>query len=257
MEYPPPDEYSNESSHRDDNCAENADENDISTSKCNSTKQVFSNNQRPRANTVCGASPYAESSSQRAVRKTSQILIINVGNTSTNDFKPVSFPFNTEEPQQNMRQSRQTSPARNEVQLDSNSNREFPSEMSLAQEHNHITEQQVQQRSTPQMDNSIMETGHTEENKLPKICVNDTFISMSPSPVSLKLNNIKKLDSEGLKGKTTSSQTSSILNIADVNKITESVQSITVKLENLNGVQFTPGHVACSVHRSSTGSAPC
>ena len=218
---------------------------------------MFSNNQRPRANTVCGASPYAESSSQRAVRKTSQILIINVGNTSTNDFKPVSFPFNTEELQQNMRQSRQTRPARNEVQLDSNSNREFPSEMLLAQEHNHITEQQVQQRSTPQMDNSIMETGHTEENKLPKICVNDKFISMSPSPVSLKLNNIKKLDSEGLMGKTTSSQTSSILKIADVNKITESVQSITVKLENLNGVQFTPGHVACSVHRSSTGSAPC
>ena len=256
MEYPPGDEYSNESSHRDDNCAENADENDISTSKCNSTKQVFSNNQRPRANTVCGASPSSESSSQRGVRKTSQILI-NVGNTSTNDFKPVSFPFNTEELQQNMRQSRQTSPARNEVQLDSNSNREFPSEMSLAQEHNHITEQQVQQRSTPQMDNSIMETGHTEENKLPKICVNDEFISIGPSPVSLKLNNIKKLDSEGLKGKTTSSQTSSILKIADVSKITESVQSTTVKLENLTGVQFTPGHVACSVHRSSTGSAPC
>ena len=190
------------------------------------------------------------------MRKTSQILI-NVGNTSTNDFKPVSFPFNTEELQQNMRQSRQTSPARNEVQLDSNSNREFPSEMSLAQEHNHITEQQVQQRSTPQMDNSIMETGHTEENKLPKICVNDESISIGPSPVSLKLNNIKKLDNEGLKGKTTSSQTSSILKIADVSKITESVQSITVKLENLTGVQFTPGHVACSVHRSSTGSAPC
>ena len=256
MEYPPGDEYSNESSHRDDNCAENADENDISTSKCNSTKQVFSNNQRPRTNTVCGASPYAESSSQRAVRKTSQILI-NVGNTSTNDFKPVSFPFNTEELQQNMRQSRQTSPTRNEVQLNSNSNREFPSEMSLTQEHNHITEQQVQQRSTPQMDNSIMENGHTQENKLPKICVNDEFISIDPSPVSLKLNNIKKLDSGGLKGKTTSSQTSSILKIADVSKITESVQSTTVKLENLTGVQFTPGHVACSVHRSSTGSAPC
>ena len=40
------DEYSNESSDRDDNCTKNADENDISTSKCNSTKQVFSNNQR-------------------------------------------------------------------------------------------------------------------------------------------------------------------------------------------------------------------
>ena len=215
---------------------------------------MFSNNQRPRANTVCGAGPPAESSSQRAVRKTSQILI-DVGNTSTNDFKPVSFTFNMEELQQNMRQSRQTSPARNEVQLNSNSNREFPSEMSLAKEHNHITEQQ---RSTLQMDNSIMENGHTQENKLPKICVNDEFISTSPSPVSLKLNNIEKLDSEGLMGKTTSSQTSSILNIADhVNKITESVQSITDKLENLNGVLFTPGHVACSVRRSSTGSAPC
>ena len=40
------DEYSNESSDRDDNCTKNADENDIFTSKCNSTKQVFSNNQR-------------------------------------------------------------------------------------------------------------------------------------------------------------------------------------------------------------------
>ena len=71
--------------------------------------------------------------------------------------------------------------------------------MSLAQEHIHITEQQ---RSTPQMDNSMMENGHTEESKLPKICVNDEFISRSPSPVSLKFNNIEKLDSEGLTGET-------------------------------------------------------
>ena len=218
------DEYSNESSDRDDNCTENAVERDISTSECNSTKQVFLNNQRPRANTVCGASPSSESSSQRSVRKTSQMLI-NVGNTSTNDFKPVSFTFNTEELQQNLRQRRQTSPATNEAQVNSNSNREFSSEMSLVQEHNHITEQH---RSTPQMDNSIMENGHTEENKLPKICVNGEFISTSPSPVSLKLNNIEKLDSEGFMGKTNSPQTSSTLNIADVNKITESVQSITV-----------------------------
>ena len=133
------DEYHNEYSDRDDNCTDNANENDISTSECNSTKQVFSNNQRPRANTVCGASPSSESSSQRAVRKTSQILI-NVGNTSTNDFKPVSFTFNTEEMQRNMRQSRQTTPARSENQLNSNNNHEFSSEFSLKQEHNHITE---------------------------------------------------------------------------------------------------------------------
>ena len=220
-------EHSNESSDRDDNCADNADENDSSTSESISTKHVFSNNQRPRANTVCGASPSFESSSQRAVRKTSQILI-NVGNTSTNDFKPVSFTFNTEELQRNMRQ---TTPARSENQLNLNNNHEFSSEFSLKQEHNHITEQQ---RLTPRMAKSILENGHTEENKLPKICVNDELISTSPSPVSVKLNNIEKLDSEGLTGKTTSPQTSSTLNIADVSTITESSQSITLKLETIH-----------------------
>ena len=35
------DEYSNESSGRDDNCAGNADENDVSTSECISTRHVF------------------------------------------------------------------------------------------------------------------------------------------------------------------------------------------------------------------------
>ena len=235
------DEYNNEYSDRENNCADTAAERDISTSECNSTKQVFSNNQRPRANTVCGASPSSESSSQRTVRKTSQILI-NIGNTSTNDFKPVSFTFNTKELQR-----------RNEDQLNSNNNHEFSSELSLKQENNHISEQQ---RLTSQLDESILENGHTEETKLPKICVNDELFSTSP-PVSVKINNIEKLDSEGLIGRTTSPQTSSSLNIADVSKITESVQSITVKLDNLNGVQFTPSNVACSVRRSSTGSAPC
>ena len=182
------------------------------------------------------------------MRKTSQILI-NVGNTSTNDFKPVSFTFNTEELQRNMRQ---TTPARSENQLNLNNNHEFSSEFSLEQEHNHITEQQ---RLTSQMDESFLENGHPEENKLPKICVNDELISTSPSPVSVKLNNIEKLDSEGLIRRTTSPQASSSSNIADVvSKITESVQSITVKLDNL---QFTNGNVTCSVRRSSTGSAPC
>ena len=148
---------------------------------------------------------------------------------------------------------RQTTPARSENQLNLNNNHEFSSEFSLKQEHNHITEQQ---RLTSQTDESL-ENGHPEENKLPKICVNDELISTSPSPVSVKLNNIEKLDSEGLIGRTTSPQASSSLNIADVSKITESVQSITVKLDNLNGVQFTPGNVTCSVRRSSTGSAPC
>ena len=127
-------EHSNESSDRDDNCGNNADENDSSTSECISTKHLFSNNQRPRANTVCGASPSSEPSSQRAVRKTPQILI-NVGNTSKNDFKPVSFTLNTDELQHNKRQSRQTTSARNEAKLNSNYNDEFSSEMSLKQGH--------------------------------------------------------------------------------------------------------------------------
>ena len=40
------DEYSNESLGRDDNCAGNADENDVSTSECISTRQVFFYNQK-------------------------------------------------------------------------------------------------------------------------------------------------------------------------------------------------------------------
>ena len=39
------DEYNNEYSDVDDKCTDNVDENDIPTSECNSTKQVFSNNQ--------------------------------------------------------------------------------------------------------------------------------------------------------------------------------------------------------------------
>ena len=57
------DECSNESSDRDDNSTENADE------------------KRPRGNTVCRASPSFECSCQRAVRKTSTMLI-SVANTS-------------------------------------------------------------------------------------------------------------------------------------------------------------------------------
>ena len=68
------------------------------------------------------------------MRKTPQILI-NVGNTSKNDFKPVSFTLNTDELQHNKRQSRQTTSARNEAKLNSNYNDEFSSEMSLKQGH--------------------------------------------------------------------------------------------------------------------------
>ena len=47
------DEYSNESSGRDDNCAGNADENDVSTSECISTRHFFYN-QTAKSNTIGG-----------------------------------------------------------------------------------------------------------------------------------------------------------------------------------------------------------
>ena len=48
------DEYSNESSGRDDNCAGNADENDVSTSKCISTRHVLFYNQTAKSDTIGG-----------------------------------------------------------------------------------------------------------------------------------------------------------------------------------------------------------
>lgn len=48
------DEYSNESPGRGDNCAGNADENDVSTSECISTRQVFFYNQTVKSITIGG-----------------------------------------------------------------------------------------------------------------------------------------------------------------------------------------------------------
>ena len=48
------DEYSNESSGRDDNFSGNADENNVSTSECISTRQVFFYNQTAKSNTIGG-----------------------------------------------------------------------------------------------------------------------------------------------------------------------------------------------------------
>ena len=48
------DEYSNERSGRDNNCAGNADENDVSTSECISTRHVLFYNQTAKSNTIAG-----------------------------------------------------------------------------------------------------------------------------------------------------------------------------------------------------------
>ena len=39
---------------KDDNCTGNADENDVSTTECISTRQVFSSNQTAKSNTIGG-----------------------------------------------------------------------------------------------------------------------------------------------------------------------------------------------------------
>ena len=115
------------------------------------------------------------------------------------------------------------------------------------------------QELTLQLDKSVLNDGlndSTEENadKLPRICVNDEVVVTSPPQVPVAINN--NIESNGLET-TPSLQTSSRLNIAHVDKISDGVQSITVKLGNLNGVQFTFGHLSSGVRRSSTGSAPC
>lgn len=263
------DEGLEDGSDMDDDCSGESENKDVSTGECsNAVNEEKSSYKRPRANTVCGGSPYSEMTSQRAERKTSQILI-SVGDSSKNDFKPVSFTFNTEELQKNNRLISQTTTVQNEDQLNSRDLNESHVEIArdTDEDSSEITPHKNQdyvfepQKLTLQLNKSIVNDGNdlTDDNadELPTICVNDEVIVTSPPPIPVTLNNnIEKIDRQGLET-TPSLQTSSILNIANVNKIPDGVQSITVKLENLNGVQFTTGHVSCGVRRSSTGSAPC
>ena len=261
------DENSDDSSNIDDECSEERDIDDISTNESsNAAIQESCSYHRTRANTICGALTDREEASHRE-RKTSEILI-SVGDASQNDFKPVSFTFNTEELQRNNRLVSESTYIHT-VQLNSQDSKECHVEIekhsggdscdiSLNQGQQFVFKPQ---KLTLQLDECILSDAHnnaTEENtdELPRICVNDELIVTSPPPIPVGFNNnIEKMDKNGL-GTTTSLQTSS-LNIAHVNKIADNVQSITVKLERLNGVQFTSDHVSCAVRRSSTGSAPC
>ena len=212
------DEKSDDGSDMEDNCSEEEENEDESADECSkSVSRESGSSQRPRANTVCGATSYHQVTSQRE-RKTSQLLI-SVGNASKNDFKPVSFTFNTEELQKN----------------------------------NLLISESKEIHNNQSNSKDLKQNG----DGLPRICVNDELIVTSPTPIAVTLtNNIEKMDKKGLET-TPSLQTSSSLNFADVNKISDGVQAITVNLGNLNGVQFTSGHVTCAVRRSSTGSAPC
>ena len=244
-----------------DECSEEKENEDASTDECNNLASHEScSYQRPRASTVCGATSNSETSTQRE-RKTSQILI-SVGDATKIDFKPVSFTFNAEELQKNNKLIPESSIIQN-AQVKSRELKE--SHIEITTDSSDISLNEVQtcgfepQELTLQLDKSVLNDGlndSTEENagELPRICVNDEVVVTSPPQVPVAINN--NIERNGL-GTTPSLQTSSSLNIAHVNKISDGVQSITVKLGNLNGVQFTFGHLSSGVRRSSTGSAPC
>jgi len=222
--------------------------------------------ERPRANTICGATSRQRKSAH---------VSINLGNTSKTDFKPVSFSINTDDLRRNGRlisesvTSKDVQSKKNDTLQDSTTNAGNPikdtEDASLwakpidkAREGNFKP-----QKLTLQLDKSVVNdkssnsTGsHHEE--LPTICVNDELYHTSPPPTSLTFkNNIEKMDRQELMSTQPSLQNTSGRNITNVSIIPDGVQAITVQLGNLNGLQLKPKQVSCSVSRSSTESAPC
>lgn len=235
---------------------------------CNTAEQGSCFDHRPRSSTVCGATTRREEASERE-RKYSEILI-SVGSTSKQDFKPVSFTVNAQEQQEDNRLVSESTTINNgkinskelqenhvENERDSN---EYSLEISFNEGQNYVCEPQ---KITFQLDESILmdsddNTTKPTGDEPPQICINDEFFITSPPP-SIPVtfnNNIEKMDKNTL-GSAPSLQTSSSRNIAHVNKLAGGVQSITVKLGSLNGIQIASDHVACGVRRASTGSAPC
>lgn len=236
--------------------------------------------QRPRANTVCGAtsrewktSPTENTicgATTSRVRKISQISI-NVGNASKNDFKPVSFTFNKEDIQRNGRRVSDSATIQNAQfktdDLKQGSARDPGKNSTDASLSTKPFDQAPDgdfkpQKLTLQSDKCTLDDGTTtpsDNDELPTICVNDELYLSSPPPIALTLNNnIEKMDRQELMTKPPSIQsTTSNKNITNVNIIPDGVQAITVQLGNLNGLQFNSKQISCSVRRSSTGSAPC
>ncbi|KAL9966790.1 hypothetical protein ACROYT_G024910 [Oculina patagonica] len=222
--------------------------------------------QRPRASTVSGATPRE--------RKIAQVSI-NVGNSSPNDFKPVSFTFNTNDLQRNDRPISESATIQN-TQLKTkdlkNGSTTITGNAVKDSKDSLLSEKPVDgdqkgtfkpQKLTLQLDKSALNGKPTDPNgddrdELPTICVNDELYLSSPTPTALTFNNnIEKMDRHELMTTPPSIQNTSSINIANVNKIPDSVQTITVQLGNINGLQFNSKQVSCSVRRSSTGSAPC
>ena len=256
-------------------CSEEQENEGRTNGSDNSADQDSSTFPRRRANTVCRTTfgPPRESASRE--RKISQISI-NVGNTSQNDFKPVSFSFNADDIKRNERLISESATILNaqfkakELEQDSTAIGRDPKDnlkdASLLSTPDNQTGNGgfKLETLTLQLDKSILNDGSTEPSdnnadELPMICVNDELYLSSPPPIELTLNNnIEKIDRERLVSTPPPSlQTTSAINIANVNKIPDGVQAITVELGNLNGLQFNSEQITCSVRRASTGSAPC
>lgn len=219
---------------------------------------------RPKANTICGATPIREMASNDE-RKSSATLI-SFEDTSENYFKSVSITFDEEEIQKNSRLV--CEPTNDNIQLnetdlgDCRMENDGPDpgqdirEVSLEKSQNCMFEPM---ELTFRLDN--INDSHCVDNdgeRLPEICINDQLIVTSPPSVpSTRNNNIEKMDKNALEA-AHSLQISSSLNIDNVNKAqSDGVQSISLKLNHLNGVQLASDHLTHCVRRSSTGSAPC
>lgn len=257
-------------------CSEEQENEGNTVERDNSVNEEISTLPRRRAHTFCGATFKATPAAASRERKISQISI-NVGNSSKNDFKPVSFTFNTEDMKRNERvilESAAILNARPKVQA---FQQDFTTNDGSVKAGNSMDVSVLTtpggqfdksslkpQTITLEMDNSILTEGLTEppDNKvdqLPTICVNDELYVSDPPPIKLALNNnIEKKDQERRASTPPPSlKTNSTVSIANVDKIADSVQAITVQLGNLNGLQLNSKEVTCSVRRASTGSAPC
>ena len=222
--------------------------------------------ERLRSNTLCEAT-----SRQRKIAHVS----INAGNTSKTDFKPVSFSFNTDDLKRNDRKISESAKTEN-VQSKTNdlhqdsttksgnrSNDTEDASLSTKPVDKVRKDNFKPQKLTLKLDKTVVNgnpadsTGsHHEE--LPTICVNDELYLTSPPPTSLTFNNnIEKMDRQELMSTQPSLQNTSGKTIANVNITPDGVQTITVQLGNLNGLQLNPKQVSCSVSPSSTESAPC
>ncbi|XP_022795945.1 calcium/calmodulin-dependent protein kinase type IV-like isoform X2 [Stylophora pistillata] len=257
-------------------CYEEQESEGSAVERDNGVDQERYTSPRRRANTFCGSTFKETRAATSRERKISQISI-NVGNSSQNDFKPVSFTFNAEDIKRIERrilESATISNARPKLQAfqqDSTTiNGDVEAENSMdvsvlatpGSQFDKISPKP--QTLTLQLDKSILTEGFTEPpeikaDELPTICVNDELYLSSPPPIKMALNNnIEKEDRERRASTPPPSlKTTSTINIGNVNKIPDSVQAITVQLGNLNGLQLNSKEVTCSVRRASTGSAPC